>query len=107
VTSELAQPVGGRAPHPLLGEARQDPCGLPTRIADALHTYGALVIAPNRPRMHAVLRADVLHRAQRPADGRAAALLSGIDPGLRRQTGTLTADTLRDEHRDLAVDGRG
>lgn len=107
VAAELADASADLAPHPLLRPPHGDPAALLARIADALHAYWTLVIAPNWPRMHAVLRADVLHRARRLADGGAAALFAGIDPGLRWRGGTLAVDALRHEQRDLAVDGRG
>ncbi|MDT0543638.1 hypothetical protein [Streptomyces lonegramiae] len=94
VKTELIQATSGAALPPGLQQAYEDPVGLLTRVADAVHTYWSLVIAPHWPRMRAVLRADILHRAQRLAAGGAAAPFPGIDPGLRWRAGTFTVDAL-------------
>ncbi|MFJ5680212.1 ArsR/SmtB family transcription factor [Streptomyces sp. NPDC093097] len=59
--------------------------------------------------MHAVLRADILHRARRFADGGATMLFTDIDPGLRwySGTGTLAVDASPAAQHDLAADGHG
>ncbi|MFE7619318.1 integrase core domain-containing protein [Streptomyces sp. NPDC057496] len=104
---ELLQVASDRELDPNLQQVYDVPRHLLTRIAEALHAYWALVIAPHWPRMHAVLRADVLHRARRLTDEGAAALFPGIDPGLCWEASTLSVDALCDEPRDEAVDGRG
>ncbi|MFD7867726.1 ArsR/SmtB family transcription factor [Streptomyces sp. NPDC059783] len=88
VVHEIERAADGHPVHPLLRGARTDPEGLLDAVADALHTYWLLVVAPQWPRMYAVLRADIVHRAGRLADGGAAALFAGLDPGVRWRTGS-------------------
>lgn len=127
VAHEIERAADGHPVHPLLRGARTDPEGLLDAVADALHTYWLLVVAPQWPRMYAVLRADIVHRAGRLADGGAAALFAGLDPGVRwrtdRDTGTssdagprtgaapgtgiLEVDAFPAERHEIAVDGHG
>ncbi|MFE6748608.1 DUF5937 family protein [Kitasatospora purpeofusca] len=107
VRADLLHAACGRPLHPWLRGALEDPLGTLATVADTLHDYWSLVIAPQWPRIEAVLRADVLHRARRLADGGAAVLFADIDPGLRWQDGTLVLDAFPGSSLDLAVDGRG
>ncbi|KOV20364.1 hypothetical protein ADK60_26465 [Streptomyces sp. XY431] len=107
VTADLLQAASGRPLHPRLHGALDDPLGTLSAITDTLYRYWALVIAPHWPKIEAVLRADILHRARRLADGGAAALFADIDPGLSWQDGTLLLDAFPEARLDLDVDGRG
>ncbi|MGW0559132.1 hypothetical protein ACWDZ4_00535 [Streptomyces sp. NPDC003016] len=54
---------------------------------DTLEAYWQHAVAPSWPRMRAVLEAGILHRAQRLAEGGAAALFTGLHPNVHWEPG--------------------
>ncbi|MFI9778721.1 helix-turn-helix domain-containing protein [Streptomyces sp. NPDC051956] len=84
---------------------RADPIDLRERIADALEAYWRVAIEPYWARMRAILEADILHRAQRLAEGGAAALFGGLHPNVQWDSGVLRLHRMTAPHRVDA--GRG
>ena len=74
--------------HPL----HDDPGAGLARLADEIAGYWAVAIAPDWPRMRALLDAEVQRRARRLAGGGSAAILADLHPRVRWRDGVLTVD---------------
>jgi DNA-binding transcriptional ArsR family regulator len=82
-----------------------DPAAAAARLADTLHAYWQLVLAPHWPRMRALLDADVLWRARRLADGGAQLLFADLHETLAWHGDRLTAEGRCDYSGDLSGTG--
>ncbi|GAA4592572.1 DNA-binding transcriptional ArsR family regulator [Actinoplanes octamycinicus] len=71
---------------------RADPRSGLARLADEIEEYWATAIAPDWPRIHALLDADIRRRAARLATDGAAAVLNDLHARVRWQDGTLLVD---------------
>ncbi|RSM39015.1 ArsR family transcriptional regulator [Amycolatopsis balhimycina DSM 5908] len=104
VRRELDAMSGPRSP--ALSRFHRDPEAGLERLATLMERYWDLVLAPEWPRIRALLEADVLHRSRLLAQGGAAELFNDLTPLVRWQSGTLTV-----AHRHLRaavpLDGRG
>ncbi|GAA3574748.1 DUF5937 family protein [Nonomuraea rosea] len=88
-------------PHPLPGTID------PVAIAGVLERYWTLAISPHWRRMRAVLEADMLHRAQRIAQGGATSVLRDLDHRVTFADGELRLYAGHSLSYDVAVAGRG
>jgi biotin operon repressor len=62
------------------------------RLADEVAAYWAVAIAPDWPRMRALLDAEVQRRARRLAEVGSAAVLGDLHPSISWRAGTLSID---------------
>jgi DNA-binding transcriptional ArsR family regulator len=91
---------------PALNRFHRDPEAGLDRLAALMAEYWDLVLAPDWPRIRALLEADVLHRSRLLAQGGAAELFNDLTPLVRWQGGTLTV-AHRHLHAAVPLDGRG
>jgi DNA-binding transcriptional ArsR family regulator len=89
-----------------LNRFHRDPEAGLDRLATLMQRYWDLVLAPEWPRIRALLEADVLHRSRLLAQGGAAELFNDLTPMIRWQGGTLTV-AHRHLHAAVPLDGRG
>jgi DNA-binding transcriptional ArsR family regulator len=82
-----------------------DPRGRLPELVDAVRVWHDEAIAPDWPRMRAVLEADIAHQAARLADGGAGRLLAQLHPSLRWVGDRLVSDDPFERYFDLR--GRG
>ena len=80
--------LAGRAEGPLY----DDPVAGLARLADEIAAYWAVAIAPDWPRMRALLNAEVQRRARRLAERGSAAILNDLHPNVTWRAGELTID---------------
>lgn len=104
VRRELDAMAGPRTP--ALNRFHRDPETGLERLATLMERYWELVLAPEWPRIRALLEADVLHRSRLLAQGGAAELFNDLTPMVRWQGGTLTV-AHRHLHAAVPLDGRG
>ncbi|WP_157779168.1 MarR family transcriptional regulator [Micromonospora sp. WMMA2032] len=95
-----------RRPLSPFGEALlADPRGLLPQLVDAVRVWHDEAIAPDWPRMRALLDADVTHRATQLAEGGAGRLFEQLHPSLRWLGDRVVSDDPFE--RDFDLRGRG
>ncbi|MEU4248381.1 DUF5937 family protein [Amycolatopsis sp. NPDC026612] len=104
VRRELDAMAGPRSP--ALSRLHRDPEAGLERLATLMERYWHLVLAPDWPRIRALLEADVLYRSRLLAQDGAAELFNDLTPLVRWQAGTLTV-AHRHLHAAVPLDGRG
>ncbi len=90
---------------PILRPLRDDPATELPRVAALVRAYWDRALAPQWPRMRALLESDIMHRARRLADGGTAALLADLHPTVQRSGDVLQVSSRHDQV--VALDGRG
>ncbi|MEU4238167.1 DUF5937 family protein [Actinoplanes sp. NPDC026619] len=75
-----------------LRDLHADPARGLTRLAAEIEAYWKVAIAPDWPRMRALLDADVQRRARRLAEAGSAAILNDLHPQVTWQAGHLSID---------------
>jgi biotin operon repressor len=74
------------------GVLYDDPAAGLARLADEIAAYWAVAIAPDWPRMRALLDAEVQRRARRLAENGSAAILNDLHPSVTWRSGRLVID---------------
>jgi biotin operon repressor len=83
--------LGGELP-PALRLLRAEPAAGLNRLADEIAAYWSVAVAPDWPRMRALLDAEVQRRARRLAEHGSAAVLGDLHPSVSWRSGRLTVD---------------
>lgn len=95
----------GRKPPAVLQPFLDEPEAAVQHLADVLEAYWERAIAPDWPRVRALLQADIQYRARALTERGPAALFADINPGIAWHDGTLDVAIHFDQ--DVALDGRG
>jgi DNA-binding transcriptional ArsR family regulator len=91
---------------PLLERGLRRPAALRDAIVEAVAAYWDAVLAPDWPRIVAVLEADIAYRMGRLAEGGLAALFSDLNERIAWIDGGLRVDVAKGEHWRVSVAGR-
>ena len=78
--------------NPVAGLLYDDPGAGLARLADEIAAFWAVAIAPDWPRMRALLDAEVQRRARRLAENGSAAILNDLHPSVTWRSGKLSID---------------
>ncbi|KUJ64485.1 ArsR family transcriptional regulator [Streptomyces albus subsp. albus] len=97
----------GAAESPLGRRMLADPAWAVQRLADATERAWQALVAPDWPRLRALLEADVALRSRQLADGGLQRLFADLRPELSWADGTLTVRTAGAEPPLQQLDGRG
>ncbi|GAA3359412.1 DUF5937 family protein [Streptomyces antimycoticus] len=84
-----------------------DPARAVQRLADVTERAWRALVAPDWPRLRALLEADIGYRSRQLADGGLERLFADLRPALRWTDGTLTIRTSALPARTQDLDGRG
>ncbi len=105
VRRELRRAYPGRELPAALAPLDANPARELPALADLLRAYWARALAPDWPRIRALLEGDVLYRARRLADGGAARLAADLHPEVSLSGGALRIDMPYELEADLGGQG--
>lgn len=90
IRAEVLRAYAGRRLPAVLEPFVHRPAEAVASLADLLHAYWLVALAPHWPRMKAILEGDVLHRARQMADAGAQSMFAAIDPSITWADGVLS-----------------
>ena len=105
VRHDMSLLVDRRGPSPLQRPFVERPRWAVNRLTEALSEYWERALRPQWPRLHALLAADIHHRARRLTEGGPAALFADLHPDVQWRDGRLAVELAYDAEIPLA--GRG